>query len=314
MTITVIGHLCVDEIHPSHNTGSEKNSRVGFGGIFFSVATLASIAGPNDTIHPVFGVGEKEYEDFKKATEQFPNVDMTGVFKIKGNTNRVHFFQEEGQNNRTECSNHISEPIPYSKIKPFLDTDGVLINMVSGFDITLETMDAIRMAIRDARTPIHFDFHSLTLGIDQNSKRFRRPMTDWRRWCFMLNSIQMTQDEALGLTAEQYDEPTLVNQLMPLMVNALVITRGERGTTVIVQENKKLTRNEFVPTSFGPAVDTIGCGDVFGAAFFYHFLRNKDYAGAAEFANRAGSLKSTFTGMDGMRLLAEKLLSDSVPR
>jgi sugar/nucleoside kinase (ribokinase family) len=311
MTITVIGHLCVDEIHFPHKTGDEERSREGFGGIFFSLATLASLSGPNDTIYPVFGVGEKEYDALRNVLEKFTNVDTTGVFKIKGNTNRVHFFYEEGRNSRTECSNHISEPIPFAKIKPHLDSDGILINMVSGFDITLETMDAIRMAIRDARTPTHFDFHSLTLGIDQNSKRFRRPMTDWRRWCFMLNSIQMTQDEALGLTAEQYDESTLVNQLMPLMVNALVVTRGERGTTVIVQENKKLTRNDYAAASFGPTIDTIGCGDVFGAAFFHHFLRNKDYARAAEFANRAGGLKATFAGIDGMSMLSEKLNSVS---
>ena len=90
--------------------------------------------------------------------------------------------------------------------------------------------------------PIHFDFHSLTLGTDQEFKRFRRPLTDWRRWCFMLNSIQMSEEEALGLSAERYDEKTLINHLMPLMVETLLITRSERGVTVIVQDiHKKLT-------------------------------------------------------------------------
>ena len=128
----------------------------------------------------------------------------------------------------------------------------------------------------------------------------------------MLNSIQMSQEESLGLAAEHYDEPTLVNQLMPLMVNALVITRGEKGATAILQENKKLTRYEVAGTTFGPAIDTIGCGDVFGAAFLYHSLLNKSYVGAAEFANQAAGMKSTFTGTNGIRELAEKLKSISV--
>ena len=91
--------------------------------------------------------------------------------------------------------------------------------MISGFDITLETLDLIRMEVRDQGTPIHFDFHSLTLGIDADDKRFRRPLPDWRRWCFMLHSIQLSEQEALGLTTERYNEEDLVNQLMPLMVN-----------------------------------------------------------------------------------------------
>jgi sugar/nucleoside kinase (ribokinase family) len=307
MNIAVIGHLCLDEIHFSQSAGNGSTTREGFGGILFSVATLSSLAGPDDVIFPVFGVGDKEYEEFKHTLGAFPNVDASGVFKFKGNTNRVLSFYDADNKSRTECPKHISDPIPFAKIKPYLDADGILINMESGFDITLETLDAIRMTVRDARTPIHFDFHSLTLGIDQESKRFRRPLTDWRRWCFMLNSIQMNQEEALGLTAEHYDEPTLVNQLMPLMVNALVITRGDRGATAILQENKKLTYCQVPGVSRGPVLDTNGCGDVFGAAFFYHSLHNKNYAGSAEFANQAAALKSTFVGVEGIRGVSNTL-------
>ncbi len=309
MTITVLGHLCIDEIHAPQNAENQTPLKEDFGGIYYSLVALASILALGDIVHPVFGVGEREYDEFMKRLEKFPTIDTSGIFKFKGNTNRVHLFLERDRNSRIECSEHISEPIPFGKIKPFLDADGILINMVSGFDITLETLDAIRMAIRDTRTPIHFDFHSLTLGIDQDAKRFRRPLTDWRRWCFMLNSIQMTDEEASGLSAEHYDESTLANQLMPLMVNALVITKGERGGAVIVQKNKKLTRFEFAGTTFGPTIDSIGCGDVFGAAFLYHFLAQKDYKDAADFANQFAGMKSTFSGTADIPIIPEKLKS-----
>jgi len=307
MTITLIGHLSIDEIHPAEGSEQISPPREDFGGIFFSLATLASLVEPGDRVRPVFGVGEKDYDALKERMKQFPAIDSSGVFNVKGDTNRVMHFAENGSKARIECSKHISEPIPFNKIKPFLDTDGLLINMVSGFDITLDTLDAIRMAVRESRTPIHFDFHSLTLGVDQDSRRFRRPLTDWRRWCFMLNSIQMTQDEVLGLTAEHYDEATLINQLMPLMVNALLITRGERGATAIVQSNKKLTRTEFEGTPSTPAVDPIGCGDVFGAAFLFRYLQRKDFRDATAFANQAAGLKSTFSGLAGMPGIGERL-------
>ena len=55
--------------------------------------------------------------------------------------------------------------------------------MVSGADITLETLGYIQMETREHGISIHFDFISLTLGTDEEYKRFRRPITDWRRWC-----------------------------------------------------------------------------------------------------------------------------------
>jgi sugar/nucleoside kinase (ribokinase family) len=311
MIITVIGHLSIDEIHPTPEQ-ADQTVREDLGGIFFSLSTLAALAGPKDTIHPVFGVGENEYDTVKQRLETLRNIDPGGIFRFKWDTNRVLFFEAPDKESRVECSKSIAEPIPFNKIKPYLDADGILINMVSGSDITLETLDKIRMAVRDARTPVHFDFHSLTLGIDQDSKRFRRPLTDWRRWCFMLSSIQMSEQEARGLTAEHFDESTLVNHLMPLMVNALLITRGERGVTAILQNNKKLTRYDFAGTASGPAIDTVGCGDVFGAAFFQQYLQRNDFVKATEFANRVASLKTTVKGVQGMPALLEPLTSGSL--
>jgi sugar/nucleoside kinase (ribokinase family) len=264
-----------------------------------------------DVIQPVFGVGQADAEALLEQLKQYKNIDTSGIFKFKGQTNQVHLYYSKDAGVRIECSKNISAPIPFTRIKPYLDGDGVLINMISGTDITLETLDYIRMEIRERSIPIHFDFHSLTCGIDQEFKRFRRPLTDWRRWCFMLNSIQMSEEEALGLSAERYDETTLTNHLMPLMVETLIITRGERGATVIVQDiHKKLTRKDFDGISFGDAIDATGCGDVFGAVFFYQHLKSKDSFIAAEFANKAAALNATMKNsqeLDGLRLKLEQL-------
>jgi adenosine kinase len=183
--------------------------------------------------------------------------------------------------------------------------------MISGLDITLETLDYIRMEIRERNIPIHFDFHSLTLGIDQEFKRFRRPITDWRRWCFMLDSIQMSEEEALGLSAERYDEATLINHLMPMMVDTLMITRGSHGATAIVQDiHKKLTRKDFEGVPVDNIIDTTGCGDVFGAAFLFHYLKSKDSFASVEFANKVAAFNATLKNaqeLDGLRSKLEQI-------
>lgn len=307
MKITVIGHAAKDVFHlPSNGTNGNSGEIESWGGILYSLITLANLMSKEDTIYPVFGVSDKEYDNLVDRLRAYPNIQTKGLFQFKGELNQVHYFNTAA-GKRTECSKDIAASIPFSKIKPFLDTDGVLINMASGFDITLETLDYIRMHIRDAGTPIHFDFHSLTLGVDDQNTRFRRPLTDWRRWCFMTNSIQLTEEEAAGLTAERYDEPTLINQLMPLMVGALIITRGAQGATLIRQEHKKLFRHEIEGINAQQVVDTTGCGDVFGAAFFYQYLKSQDFHEATSFANIVAAYKSTFHGVDGLDSLQQHL-------
>jgi sugar/nucleoside kinase (ribokinase family) len=302
--VTVIGHMARDYHHHSDPETGEQTVEF-FGGIFYSIATLSALLSPDDRVIPVFGVHDDEYDQIVGRLARFGNVDTRGIFKTKEKVNEVHYFHDRS-GGRTECSKHIASPIPFQRIKPYLDVHGVLINMASGFDIVLETLDEIRMAIRDDGIPIHFDFHSLTLGVDEEQTRFRRPLSDWRRWCFMLHSVQLSEEEAAGLTAERYDETTLINQLMPLMVAGLLITRGERGVTLIQQEHKKLFRHDLPGIAVKEVIDTVGCGDVFGAAFLADILRSKDLVKAAESASRAAAFKSTFRGPDGVESLRQQ--------
>ncbi len=306
MNIAVIGHLCIDQLH----LAGEEHPREQLGGIAYSLATLSNLMSGNDRIFPIFPVGEAEDGMVQEFFRSYPTIDASGVYKTERPTNRVMLFYNQNGESRTECSKHIADPIPSSRIKPFLDSDAVLINMVSGFDITLETLDWIRMMARENETPIHFDFHSLALGVDDRATRFRRPLSDWRRWCFFLNSIQLSEEEAAGLTTERYDETNLINQLMSLMVNTLVITRGARGLTLVTQAKKKLTRQEIPGSQAGEVVDPTGCGDVFGAAFLYFFVRNKNALQAAQVANRAAALNATVRGAPALDLLRQQFTTE----
>jgi hypothetical protein len=304
MTITVIGHACIDTIESPHGEGVPREQ---LGGIVYSLATLATLSSPDDTIVPIFGVNKADYDALTQQLGRFPNIDPSAIYVMNEPTNRVMLRYGKNGQSRTECSRHIAPPIPFSTIKPHLNADGILINMVSGFDITLETLDLIRMDVRERGTPIHFDVHSLTLGIDEHHTRFRRPLTDWRRWCFFLNSIQMSEEEAAGLTTERYDEATLANPLMPLMVEALVITRGSRGLTLITQKNKKLTRYDIDGIAVNVPADPTGCGDVFGAAFLWKFLTSRDYVSAAHFANTAAAHNAAMLSPDELTTLAQRM-------
>jgi sugar/nucleoside kinase (ribokinase family) len=304
VTVTVIGHLCLDEIH--HADGKITGS---YGGIFFAVAALSLVLPPGDTVRPVFGVGKDDHAQFLEALSAYPNVDPAGIFKMQAPTNRVSLRYNSGPE-RVEVSRDISEPIPLKKIQPALDADLVLVNMISGFDITLETLDEIRMRTRDRNVPVYFDLHSLTLGVRENSERFRRPVEAWRRWLFMLHTVQMNEPEASALTPEAYDEENLVKQTLALNTRALCITRGSAGCTVYVNEKKRIVRTDVPGVPAPAAADPTGCGDVFGAAYCAHVLRSGDPAAAAGFANRVAAAKAEIPGSSRLEKLSSFRLGE----
>jgi len=290
MTITVIGHLCLDIIE--FPDGKEAQ---GYGGIFFSIAALANLLGPNDTVLPIFGVGKADYDSFIERLKAYPNVNTSGIFKFSGPTNQVR-LSYSSKEKRIERSEHISEPISWKRIRPFLESDMILVNMISGFDITLETLDEIRMEVREKQTPIYLDVHCLACGINQDFTRFFRAIDTWRRWFFMLHGVQMNEDEAANISTERFDDSTLAKHVLALDTKTLHITRGEHGSTVFINEHKNIQRFDVAGIEPEKAVDTTGCGDVFTAAYCAYYIKKKDIAASTEFAVRVASFNAQLPG------------------
>jgi sugar/nucleoside kinase (ribokinase family) len=300
MKFLVIGHLCFDVIHPVD--GPEKQS---YGGIYYAVATLATLTSGNDTVIPVFGVNRNDYAPLiAHLKNKFPNVETAGIYHFDEPTNSVHLFYKNTET-RIECSKDISQPIPFGRIKDVLNVDGILVNMISGFDITLETLDEIRLAVRERNVTIHFDYHSLTLGVNANHERFRRPVSDWRRWAFMIDTVQMNEEELAGLPLETTGEQQTVGHLLTLGVKGLVVTRGARGASLFYNEHKKVVRKDIEGVAVHRIRDATGCGDVFGAAFHLQYVKTKNLLAAAEFANRLAAMKATMIGASTIAQLKE---------
>jgi sugar/nucleoside kinase (ribokinase family) len=306
MKITVTGHLCLDIIR--HPDGSETRS---YGGIFFSVAALANLLGPKDTVAPVFGVGKSEYDAFLERLKSYPNVDPSGLYSFSGPTNQVQLVYTTASE-RTECSRHIAEPVPFKRIRPHLDADMILLNMISGFDVTLQTLDEIRMEIREAGIPLYLDVHSLTLGVNEDHTRYHRPVELWRRWLFMIHAAQMNEEEAAILAPDKLDETALANHALALNTRSLIITRGERGCTAFVGEpHSHVHRFEVPGIKVEGAADPTGCGDVFGAAYCAHYLKTKEIVSSVNFANRIAALNAGLAGSSEIDRISPYRLTES---
>ena len=278
MKLLIIGHLSMDVVHTADGTEREEA-----GGILRALGALSDLAGRGDAFTPVAGVTRKELPLMRERLEALQGVQTDGLYLHDTPVHRVHYYY---QNDRdfVACTHDLAPPIPFAKIKPNLDVHGILINMVSGVDITLETLDEIRMAVRHENIPVHLDLHSLTLGVNDRHERFRRPLPDWRRWAFMIDTIQMNEEEVVGLTVEAMEEERAVGHILMLGVKGVLITRGARGVSVYMNEQKKVVRTDFAPPSVDPDGPSVGRGDMFGAAFVYHYVKNHNILAAAESA------------------------------
>jgi sugar/nucleoside kinase (ribokinase family) len=297
MKILVLGHLAIDVDHVTETESTETTA-----GVYRSVAALSEMIGGTDTIVPVCGVSRDEYRAVVEQCAALPGVETAGIFLSDTPTHRVHFYRG-ADGSTTACARERGKPIPFEKIKKYLDVNGILINMSSGSDLSLETLDEIRLAVRARGVPIHLDIHNLARGVNDRFERVLRPLPEWRRWAFMVDTVQGTEEEINALSAEARGEELVVGHLFTLCVKRLLVTRGKRGATIYRNERKHTLREDIPPAAASVERDPVGAGDVFAAAFMSSLLRSDDEIAAARAAvAAAGKFAARSAGAEYIRV------------
>jgi sugar/nucleoside kinase (ribokinase family) len=283
MKILVVGHYSLDVIHNGPEQVAERE-----GGLYQAVAMFSALAGKQDRIFPACGVAAEELDTVAARFSTLPGVETAALYPLNVPNHRVHYYRS-AYGTRTACVREMVPPISFDRLKKFLDAEGILLNMISGADISLGTLDEIRMAVRGSGTRLHFDYHNLTRGIGPDGERMRRPLPDWRRWAFMIDTLQLNEEEITGLTAEALPEHQTAGHLLTLGSKGVVVTRGREGATLYYNEHKKVARKDFPAGVADGAVETTAAGDVFGAAFFHQYLKSADLFSSCECAVRAAT-------------------------
>jgi hypothetical protein len=109
-------------------------------------------------------------------------------------------------------------------LKPLLaDLDALYINMISGFELELETAQLIRQHYRG---PIYCDLHSLMLSVQPTGFRAPRPLENAAAWCACFDLLQVNEDEAALMAP---DPMALAATAFGNGIRSLVVTLGSRG-------------------------------------------------------------------------------------
>ena len=201
-------------------------------------------------------------------------------------------------------------PWTWIGLRPLLrDLDALYINLISGFELDLETVQLIR---RHFPGPIYLDLHSLLLGIQPDGTRFPQAIANPAAWFACADLVQVNEQE-MSLMAP--DPMALAATAMREGVQSLVVTLGKRGVVYVLspgfdrladlgreEEHRTGTvRTALVPAEHVDAPgDPTGCGDVFGATYFSRLLTGDTFAVALRAAIRAASRNVTFRGAGGL--------------
>jgi len=296
--ITIIGSITQDII----NLPSQRQIR-SFGGIFYNLLALSFLNPQNAKIYPVCNLGDDIYQKVIWFLRKRRNIITEGINKSKGKNNQVTLFCKK-RGKRKEFLLGLVPTLDFKQIKPYLNSDIILINFISGFDLSLETLQKTR---RSNSNPIFIDIHSLALGINKDGERFPCRPKFWKEYIKCADMVQVNQEEfsiLLGKKIRNEDQMRKWGKtILELGPKILLVTLGKNGAIVMYRENGKIRCHHSV-TGSQKTVDTVGCGDVFASAFISYYLRGRSWKSCLDFAVCVASFKSGFSGTNGMRRLS----------
>jgi sugar/nucleoside kinase (ribokinase family) len=160
--------------------------------------------------------------------------------------------------------------------------------MITGFDISLDKIKLIRKSYNGI---IYFDLHTLSRGVDKNLVRNFRLVPDALEWISNVDIIQCNENELFTLS-KATNRMDVINSILQVGLKYLIVTHGEGGAEIIFKEGEEI-KSLHRPALQVNVKNKVGCGDIFGAVFFYNYLYHKDIDYSLEQAvNSAGKAVS----------------------
>jgi sugar/nucleoside kinase (ribokinase family) len=279
------------------------------GGLYHTLAYLAYLTEARTVIQPLCYIGEDFYPIVHKVFAGFGSkIHFNSVHRVAQPNTQVKLIYRSPET-RDEVTTPPMPPLTAAEVAELAGCDAVLVNLITGEDIHFEALLALRKLSNQPL--IYLDLHSLALGIDASGKRYYREIPHGQDWLAACDILQMNEREAVTLagwpapvgatpaTEVSFTPNELLDfgkQLVNERLLACHITLGSAGSLLIYRNRGSVHYEHCPPQPISQAVDIIGCGDAFGAAFLTHFIKANDFAAAAHFANKIAGLNCSFMG------------------
>lgn len=308
--VGVIGSFVWDVIH-GRNPGDTPIEE--WGGITYALGALEAGLSDDWEMVPLVKVG---FDLADRARDFMRDLDKVAPdaapIEVPHHNNKVSMHY---QSDERRCE-RLSGGVPgwsWLGLKPLLaGLDALYINLISGFELDLETAQLIRAHFKG---PIYCDLHSLVLAVQPDGMRTLQPLPNAAAWCRCFDFLQVNEDEMEMMAP---DPLGLAAVAMASGVNVLNVTMGKRGVVYFAAPgfdkladldrgqlgaNTGTIRTELLPAAPSRNVfdgDPTGCGDVWGATYFSRLLAGESIAGAMRVALVAAARNVDHRGATGL--------------
>ncbi|MGH7662818.1 MAG: hypothetical protein ACRENI_00745 [Gemmatimonadaceae bacterium] len=324
--IGIIGSFVWDVIH---GRGASRGSHPieEWGGITYALTAFDAALPAGWEMVPVMKIGfdlAQRARDFLSALRRL--APDAALVEVPYRNNRVE-LRYQSDEVRTE---RLTGGVPawsWVGLQPLLgDLDALYINLISGFELDLDTARLVRQHFRG---PIYCDLHSLLLAVRPDGLRTPRPLIAVREWCECFDLLQVNERE-MALMAP--DPMALAATALDAGVRCLVVTLGSRGAVYFAAADfdrlDDLRRSHALegasgrPGGSGPirtalvaaeparsgrhvpgddaGGDPTGCGDVWGATYFSRLVAGDNLGSAIAAAHRAAARNFEHRGATGL--------------
>ncbi|HEY0527285.1 MAG TPA: carbohydrate kinase family protein [Gemmatimonadaceae bacterium] len=308
--VGVIGSFVWDVIHGRDPRDAPVEE---WGGITYALGATDAALPPTWEFVPILKVG---YDLAESARQFVAGLDRVAPgaapIEVPHPNNRVVLHYQSAER---RCE-HLSGGVPkwtWLGLKPLLTgLDALYINLISGFELDLETAQLIRQHFRG---PIYCDLHSLLLAVQADGMRTLQPLPNAGAWFRCFDLIQVNEDEMsmiatnpMALAATAFSEG----------VSALTVTLGKEGVVYFAapgfHQLSDLNRPHIAqptgpirtakvpakPTRHTGPGDPTGCGDVWGATYFSRLLAGDKLETAIDRALEAAARNVDHRGATGL--------------
>jgi len=278
MNLLIIGQSVVDRIN------YKGNEELKPGGIFYSTIALRYLAVQDDKIFLCTSMCKTDEYLFKDIYEMVEAKYVNYVDNIP--TVKLNIYDDK---ERDETYSNITQNLilPMKELNNF---NGILINMITGFDINLKQMEEVR---KEFHGLIYFDVHTFSRGVSDDMKRNFRRIPAFEKWARNIDILQVNEDEIQTISDEN-NEIDIVREMFSYGIKILVVTKDEYGSRVYFIEKKEI-KSAFISALKVKVRNKVGCGDVFGAVFFYNYIRKADIIDSLIAANFAAGVSTTYS-------------------
>ncbi|MHB8905058.1 MAG: carbohydrate kinase family protein [Melioribacteraceae bacterium] len=274
MKILLIGHSIIDHFEELDKEISKP------GGIFYSVLGILSLAEKEDEVFLLTCRNEDSFHLFETL---YSRVNQTFVNTVENMPEVI--LKTSGSGEREETYKNLSSKLTIDNVKDWNQFDGILINMITGSDLSLDQLKTIR---KNFKGTIYFDIHTLSRGVDANMDRKFRPVPHIKEWLANINILQCNENE-LKTIVQDKEEFYCAKEIFQFGPRIIIITKGEKGAQTYFIENGEI-KSFILKAEQVNVVNKIGCGDIFGAVFFYSYISERDVGKSLWLANKAGAI------------------------